>query len=159
MSLSSLYTYTRAIVAKFPNAFDIDEILKQGNRLKDTNHYVQRQMPQQVTERKNVVLPAYKSSRQDKSANTRLVNDKLFVNRKYQSQYQAPKLPALNIDEVIDTDLADITLSDDISDAGSVFTSYAAEITDMKSVGTAVNRVLLKPRVSSSTHDLYISLH
>ena len=85
----------------------------------------------------------------------RIINDKLFVNGKYQSQHQAPKLPALNMDEVIDTDLPDITVSDDISDADSVFTSYAAEVTDMKSVGTAVNWVLLKPRVSSSTHMIY----
>lgn len=51
---------TRAILAKFPNANDIDTILKHTNRLRETKHFVQRQLPPSINERKQFALVEYK---------------------------------------------------------------------------------------------------
>ena len=148
--------YARSIVAKFPNALELDQVLKHSNRLRGTRHYVQRQMPPDVIERKNFAIDEFKAKRQDPQNNAKLVNEKLFIRGKLQTQYQAHALSALTVDEhSSDHEPPNITESDVILDSGSVFQSYAATVTTLNDVSAVMNNVLQKPGISSANHVVY----
>ncbi|KAK2141414.1 hypothetical protein LSH36_1105g00058 [Paralvinella palmiformis] len=55
----------RPILAKFPNVNELQTVPKHTNRLRGTKHFVQRQMPPDVTERKNFALDEFKVERGD----------------------------------------------------------------------------------------------
>jgi hypothetical protein len=87
----------RPILAKFLNVHELQTVLKHTNRLRGTKHFVQRQIPPDVTERKNLALDEFKAKRGDVQNKARLVNEKLFIKGKLQTKYQAPKPPTVTV--------------------------------------------------------------
>jgi len=145
--------HTRSIIAKFPIAIELSTVLRHGNRLRDTRHYVHRQLPPAVTERKNFALDEFKEKKRDVANNAKLINEKLFIKGKYQSKYQSRTLPGLKMDR--SDGEPDISTSNDISDSGSIFTSYTAMSANLDDANDVVNAVIQKPGVSAASHVMY----
>ncbi len=91
MAPTYLEAWPLPILAKIPNATDLHMVLKHTDRLRGTKHFVQRQLPQDVNERKNFALPHFKAKRTDSRNKARLINDKLYIKDKLQTQFQSPK--------------------------------------------------------------------
>ena len=83
---------SRPILAKLPVASDIDAIMRNTMRLRDTNHFISRQMTARQRERKQFVLPKFASLKQDRSTKARLSGKRLYVNGSLQTQYLPPTL-------------------------------------------------------------------
>ena len=144
----------RPILVKIPNASELNLVFKHaGKYLKGTNHKVYRQTPPAVSERKNFALPLFKEKRQNPDNRAKLVNDKLFIKGQYQAQYKEQALPVLSINrpEII----PEISVSNDITDSGSVFRSYSAMATNLHEVKEVIDTLLLRPEVVSATHLMY----
>ena len=144
---------TRSILAKIPNANDLDKILKHTNRLKDTKHFVQKQLPPSLNERKQFAIAEFKEKRGDENNKARMVNEKLYIKGKLQTKYQPPELPVRDMSSP--TDDIEITEGSSIDDSGSTFKGYAASATCPEDVTAALHRVIQLPGVATATHLIY----
>jgi hypothetical protein len=144
----------RPILVKIPNASELNLVFKHaGKHLKATNHKVYRQTPPAISERKNFALPVFKEKRQDPDNRAKLVNDKLFLKGKYQAQFKEQVLPAVSINRP--KVAPEISVSNHITDTGSVFTSYSAMATNLHEVREVIDTLLQRPEVVSTTHLMY----
>jgi len=141
-------------LATIPNALELNLVFKHaGQYLKATSHKVYRQIPPAISERKNFALPIFKEKRQDPDNRAKLVNDKLFLKGKYQAQYKEQALPPVSINRPKVT--PEISTSDDVRDAGSVFRSYSAMATNLHEVRDVIDTLLQRSEVASATHLMY----
>ena len=143
---------SRPILAQFPIADERDTIMKHANRLRDTNHYISRQLPPELKERNQFVYPAYKDAKSDSNANARLVNGRLYMHGREQVQYSSPQLPVVPDPEPSTRSLV-IGRSDEKQDEGSVFIGYASKISNIHDV-SAVKQELIKttPQIATANH-------
>jgi len=70
---------SRQIIATFPVADELHMVLRHSNRLRDTKHYINRQVPAEIRERNQYALPEFKQKRQNPANKVRLANGKLYV--------------------------------------------------------------------------------
>lgn len=143
---------SRPILAQFPIADERDTIMKHANRLRDTNHYISRQLPPELKERNQFAYPAYKDAKSDSNANARLVNGRLYMHGREQVQYSSPQLPVVPDPEPSTRSLV-IGRSDEKQDEGSVFIGYASKISNIHDV-SAVKQELIKttPQIATANH-------
>jgi hypothetical protein len=129
----------RSILAKFPIAQELDLVMKHTTRLANTKHYVQRQIPPELRERRQFALPTYLGKKSDSSNKARLHNDKLYLRGSLQTQFLPPALPQ----SALDDQQPDIGKSPEhITDCGHTFSGYCAPVTSLDDVSSAVNNVI-----------------
>jgi hypothetical protein len=142
--------FARPILAKFPVAEELSQVLRHTNRLRDTRHSVIRQIPPSMNERKQFAYEEFKAKKVDPRNKARLSNDKLFIKGKIQCQFQRPVLP-----ESSSLEAPLIAEGPEISEKGSIFKGYAASIASMEELRACLDAVLIKPGVASSSHMIY----
>ncbi len=140
---------TRAILAQFPVSSQLGMVLKHTNRLRGTRHYVNKQTPQPVKERQQFSMDAFKENR----GSARLVNDKLYIDGRLQTQFQEVSLPYS--DHVVPIDAASVPVGNVIQDAGSLFKGYALPANTLVEVKKCMNLILQLPHVTNSSHIIY----
>ena len=144
----------RAILAKFPIAVQLDEILKHGNRLRDTRHGVSRQTPPSITERNQFAMETYKDKRSDANNKARLNNGKLFIKGKLQTQFLEPTLPDPEPLGNDDDGTAPVE-SAKVKDSGSIFQGFAIKAKTLSDVTSGLQKVLTLPDASAASHLIY----
>ena len=119
---------------KFPICDELNMVLNHTNRLKNTRHYLNCQVPAEIRERNQYALPEFKAKRQNPANKARLINGRLFVKGRLQSRFLTPTLPE------VDDDVPEFTVteSESISDTGSTFKGYAAAITSLDDISAAL---------------------
>ena len=142
---------SRQIIAKFPICDELNMVLNHTNRLKNTRHYLNRQVPAEIRERNQYALPEFKAKRQNPANKARLINGRLFVKGRLQSRFLTPTLPE------VDDDVPEFTVteSESISDTGSTFKGYAAAITSLDDISAALEQSIQLDGVASATHRIY----
>ena len=142
---------SRPIVAKCASSFVKDLILRHGRNLKGTNFGVSEQLPQEVNERRNFLMPKFKEA---KKANipTKWSGDKLFVNG---IMYTQPKdktdfVNALPSDTAIGVKHTDIH-----QEKGSSFQAHLIKIEDKSQVIPALHKLYGNHNVAKATHNAY----
>ena len=145
---------TRQIIAKFPVAHEMDQILKQANRLRDTHHFINRQLPAAVRERNQYALPEYRQKRQTPANKAKLINGKLYVKGQLQTRFLPPCLPTVDITR---DDVPQFTITDDnpIQDSGSTFIGYASEVSNVEDVAVVLDQHLQLGGVATASHRMY----
>ena len=83
----------RSVLAKFPIASESDLVMKHANRLTNTKHYVQKQIPPELRERRQFAMPTYLAKKSDPANRAHMKNEKLFVKGSLQAQFLKPILP------------------------------------------------------------------
>ena len=163
------YGKTRPILAQFPIASEIEMIMKNSNRLRNTNHFISRQMPPEIKERHQFVYPTYKEAKTDANSNAHMYNGRLYLQGKEQIQYSPPVLPVLPYlsadperDDTSDDTSDHVVLgsSDEIQEGGSDFTGYAARISSLADITSVKQHLIMStqhlimstPRVASASH-------
>lgn len=109
-------TTHRQILVKLPIADQLSQVMSKVNRMQGTNHSLIKQLPAERRERKQFVLPHFKSARStDQQA--RLVDDRLYICGQIQKQFQPPVIP----DHVSDVSAVDLQVktSRKLDDSGS----------------------------------------
>ena len=141
---------TRPMIARIPNSEDRATIFKNAYRLKDTKHYISQQMPPSRAERRQFAMAEYKDKKTDDQNRASLVQDKLYVKGKLQTQFTKSALPESNTPpSKLELDVKE---SRDIKDGGSVFRGYFADATDMHDVSNIKQFLICKPEVASASH-------
>ena len=87
----------------------------------------------------------------DISSRARFSKDKLYVKGNLQTQFVEPILPHVDPNEVL-MDTCTIAESDPVSDAGSEFKGYAANVASLHDVSLARQQLLLRDGVANATH-------
>ena len=144
--------YPRSVVAKFPVATELTHVMKQTGRLKDTRHFINRQIPAALRERNQFAMDEFNDKRKDPGNRARLIGGKLFLKGKPQQKYLPPRIAAVDPEYECTTD---ISSSDPISDSGSKFQGYAADADNEQDVAAILDQSLLLPGVASATHRIY----
>ena len=88
---------SRSIIAKFPISSEIDIILRNASRLRDTKHHINKQIPANIRERNQFALPEYQEKRANPSNKARLSNGKLYVKGRVETKYLPAKLPVATV--------------------------------------------------------------
>jgi len=83
----------RGEVVEMPGCTQCGEVVAMPNRLRGTRHYISSQMPPSKSERKQFVMPLYKSMKADPANQAKIQQEKLIVKGKVQSQFLSPILP------------------------------------------------------------------
>ena len=86
---------SRQIIATFPVADEL-HMVRPSNRLRETKHYINRQVPAEIRERNQYVLPEFKQKRQNPGNEAHLANGKLYVKGRLQSKFLSLTLPCVN---------------------------------------------------------------
>lgn len=144
---------SRAIIARIPDSDQRSLVFRNANRLKDTRHFISQQIPPSKAERKQLVLPEFKTLKTDSRNKAVLYQDKLFVKNKLQTQFLSATLPDTPATDVPPTTIAE---SRKKTDSGSVFRGYSAKVSTVTEVA-AVKQFLVtnKPDVTKATHVIY----
>ena len=142
---------SRPILAKIPVASEIDAIMRNTNRLRDTKHFISRQMTAKQRERKQFVLPKYTSLKGDRENKASLSGDRLYVNGSLQTQYLPPILP--NPSESCDIEIAECGSA--IIDSGSTFYGYAVSASSLNDISDVIDSLKHRPAVASASHLIY----
>ena len=144
----------RSILATFAVASEISMVMANANRLKNTTHYLNRQIPAAMRERNQHAMSEFKEKRQNQANGARLINGKLYVKGCLQIKYLPPVLPTV---DATDDDLPDITIaeSDQITDSGSIFKGHAAVVKNPDDCAAPKSSTLLMPRshIHRAPHD------
>ena len=145
---------SRQILAQFPISSEFQLVMKHSNRLRDTKHFLNKQLPPEQRERLQFVQPIYKVKKQQPHTKTKLVNDRLYINDKLQDKYLAPSLPVIDNGIVINSDHT-VAESEPVSDKGSTFTGYASTVQSSEDVSTVLSQLGSDPAVAARTHRIY----
>lgn len=84
---------------------------------------------------------------------SRLVNDRLYVQGKLQTQFQKGILP--KTDKLPDIDVASVAVGTAITDSGSTFKGYAMPAANLEQVKECLNMILQIQEVSAANHVIY----
>ena len=141
----------RPIIANFPIDRELEAIMKHTNRLRDTRHFIAKQLTAKQRERKQFVLPVYQDLKGNPDNQAKLVGDKLFVKGNLQTKYLAPKLPTAK-GTVTSTILV---AGDTVEDAGSTFHGYAASVKSTQDVSDVLNKANNNPTLAAANHLIY----
>jgi hypothetical protein len=144
--------YPRSIVAQFPVANELGHIMKQTGRLKNTRHYINRQIPAVLRERNQFAIEEYNEKRTNPGNKARLVGGKLYVKGKIQHKYLPPRIPEVDPDYECTTN---ICTSDPVTDSGSIFLGYAADVQNEQDIAAVLEQSLELAGVASATHRIY----
>ena len=145
---------SRQIIATFPVADELHMVLRHSNRLRETKHYINRQVPAEIRERNQYALPEFKQKRQNPANKAHLANGKLYVKGRLQSKFLTPTLPRVDsADENIPN--FTIAIGDKITDGGSTFTGYAADVTNLEDVSVVLEQSLKLDGIAAATHRIY----
>lgn len=142
--------FIRPIIAKFPIADEMDRVMRNTNRLRNTRHFIKRQLTPNQREREQFMLPMYKSIRSS-GGRARISKGKLVVNGQVQTQFMPPCLP--NVDDVHIPDPPITT--DSITDSGSHFDGYAAHVKSLSEVSAVLTSLKLQPAAARADHLIY----
>ena len=147
-------TFIRSVIVKLPFAMDRDLVMSRANRLRDTRHYISKQLTAKQRERKQFALPVYKELKSDPENKAKLVDDKLYVKGIVQAKLAQPRAINLQIDP---DDLPDIEIvkGTSITDGGSTFHGFAASVTSVKEVRQAVALTKTNTTVAAANHCIY----
>ena len=151
----------RSIIAQFPYASEHHAVLKNAARLKDTRHYIKQQITAYDRERQQFAMGEYKDLKKVATNKVKLQQGKLVLNGKVQTQYlpDVLPLPALVDEEECgddpEEDVYPIVRGDHVTDGGSTFTGYAADITGIQDLSNVIDRLLLQDGVAEATHRMY----
>ena len=146
---------TRPIIAKFPFANQLQNVLQHtkmldaSNRRQNTRHYVTRQTPAGINERKQLALPTFKDLKENPDNNARLVKDKLYVKGALQTQFVEATLPDVKPNDVLEYPIEE---SDPVSDSGSTFQGYATRVSSLRDISIARQQLLLRDGVATANH-------
>ena len=141
------------MIARIPDSLARTAIFNNVSRFRDTQHYIQQQMPPSQSERRQFALTDFKSLKTDPKNKAILTQGKLFVKNKLHTQYSRPLLPDQRPTDVPPTP---ITESKERKDSGSVFKGYCAKVTDVQDVAqTKSYLVSNKPEVTKASHVIY----
>ena len=146
--------YPRSIIAKFPIAKEIELVMRHANRLRDTNHRISKQIPASVRERTQFAWSDFKDKKKNPANNARLDNGKMYVKGRLQQQYLPPVLPAISTDDE-DIPTFNIAASNPITEKGSTFTGYAAEVKSMDDVSVVLDQTLMIDGAADANHRIY----
>ena len=144
----------RSIIARIPNGRHRSIVFNNASRLRGTSHYITNQIPPSQQERRQFVLPEFKSRKADKNNKAVLKQDRLFVRNKLQTQFLPPSLPVISVrpDEASPT----IAESSVRKDGGSAFKGYCAGVTSLNDVAAVRQHLITdKPDVAKATHVIY----
>ena len=141
---------TRPIIVKVPVAKERDLIMKNTIRLRNTRHFITTQLTTKQRERKDFVLPVFKALKANDET-VKLRNDKLYVKGDLQHKYLKPILPSpTNQDPSLE-----LTKGGQISDKGSVFSGFVANVTSLQAVSDVINLARNSPQMAAATHLIY----
>ena len=149
--------YKRPIIAKFPFANQLQLVLDNANRLDATNrrlqtsHFITRQMPASMIERKKHALPTFTELKKDPNNKAYLARSKLFLKGKLQTQFTEPVLPYPTISSDSASDCV-ITESEPTTEGGSSFKGYAANVNSLQDVSMIRTILSLKEDVAIANH-------
>ncbi len=145
---------TRAAIAKLPVAKDRELVMSRVGRLKNTQHFITKQLTPKQRERKQLSLRVYKDLKGDPNNNAKLIDDKLYVKGDIQTKLLQPA----TIREVLDPENPpSVTLvkGTSITDSGSKFSGYAATVTTQHEVKDAIILAKHIPSLAAATHLMY----
>ena len=145
-------SFPRAIVAKFPIASELQYVLQQTRRLKNTGHFITKQMPASTRERHQFALTEFLDKRKSPANKARLVSGKLYVKGKLQNKYLPPHLRK-DPDHEVPANI--IETSDSITDSGSIFQGYAAKVSNDSDVAVTLEQSLELDGVATATHRVF----
>ena len=146
--------YTRAAIVKIPVAKDRELVMSRVGRLKNTQHFIAKQLTPKQRERKQLSIRVYKELKGDPNNNVKLIDDKLYLNGDVQTMLLQPA----TIREVFDpNDPPTVTLlkGTSITDGGSTFSGYAAKVKTQHEVRDAVMLAKHNPALAAATHLMY----
>jgi hypothetical protein len=146
--------YSRSIIAKFPVANEREAVMKNANRLKDTDHRISKQIPASVRERTQFAWSDFKDKKKNPANKARLDNGKMYVKGRLQQQYLPPLLPVIPPDDN-DVPEFNISASKSITDKGSTSTGYVAKVTCIDDVSAVLDQALLVEGVAEATHRIF----
>ena len=140
----------RPIIANFPIASELEIIMRRTNRLRDTRHFITKQLTAKQRERKQFALPVYRDLKINPDNQTKLVGDKLFVKGKLQTKYLAPKLPTAK-----DNASLKLVQGDTVTDSGSTFHGYVASVKSTQDVSDVLAMANSNPTLAAANHLMY----
>ena len=143
----------RAIVAKFPIASELHGVLQQTGRLKNTGHFITKQMPASTRERHQFALNEYMDKRKSPANKARLTGGKLYMKGKLQNKYLPPDV-SVDPNYEAQTDIS-IEASDPVTDSGSIFQGYAAKVSNDPDVASTLEQSLELDGVATATHRIF----
>jgi len=117
-----------------------------------------RQVPAEITERNQYALPEFNQKRQNPANKAHLTNGKLYVKGRLQYKFLTPTLP--HVDSA-DENIPNFTIAtrDKITDGGSTFTGYAADVTKLEDVSVVLEQSLKLDGIAAATHRIYAYWH
>ena len=142
--------HTRPILVKFLHDSDIQIIMSNVSRLRETQHFITRQLPPSHKERKDFVLPFFKTLRSNADNKAQLVGDKLYVKGKLQQQLLSPVIPDIDPSSEIT-----ISESEEVTDNGSIFKGYAACVSSIDEVAKVISTLKAKPSIAEADHFMF----
>lgn len=141
----------RPILAKFPIAMELDTILNNAKRLKNTKHFINRQTTPKTREREQFVQSQLKAMKsKDSSIKAKVSKGRLIVNGQVQTKYLPPSLPE-DCTNVTNPPLP----SDIIHDSGNHFTGYAVPASTLKEVSGVMRSLRQQPNIAGASHIVY----
>lgn len=143
---------SRQIIARFPVASEFKAVMDETSRLKNTNHFICRQMPIELRERQDFALPVYKEKKKNKKNNAKMVSEKHFLNGQLQHQFLPAKLPETR---KLPAEMITVEDSSTKKDSGSTFIGYAANATLLADVRDARNKLLMDDRMLGVSDLMY----
>jgi hypothetical protein len=141
----------RPIIANFPIASEQEIIMRRTNRLRDTRHFITKQLTAKQRERKQFVLPVYRDLKVNPENQTKLLDDKLFVKGKLQTKYLAPTLPTA---KGTNTSLK-LVQGDTVNDLGSTFHGYVASVKSTQDVSDVLDMANNNTTLAAANHLMY----
>ena len=143
----------RPILAKFPIANQLANVMKFTNRLKGTRSYVVKQMPQAMNERKQFALEEFKEKTNQVQFNAKMINEKLFIKGKERTNYRRPSFH--DVIARANENSEDVASSNIAEESGNSFRAFVASVTSMEEVKAARDKILEIPEVTKATHAIY----
>jgi hypothetical protein len=141
----------RSVIAKFPVAKERELVMSKTNRLRDTGHYINKQLTAKQRERKRFVLPTFKDLKVKPDNEARLLDDKLFVKGKLQTKFLPPVIPP----PTMHNPTLKLQKGGTISDSGSTFHGYAVRVRSIQDVSDALHIARSILELASANHLVY----
>ena len=141
----------RPIVAKCLSSNTKDIILRHARNLKGTTFGISEQLPQEVNERRNHLMPKLKEA---KKANipTKWNVDKLYVNG---VMYAQPKDQTEFVNAPPSDTAIDIRHTDIEQEKGSSFQAHIIKLEDKAQVIPTLHKLYTNQNVAKATHNMY----
>ena len=138
---------SRSIIACIPTSKDQISIMKNTNRLRDTQHFISKQLAPELKERKDFALPEFIGKKRS-GQQVKLVNEKLYVDGKLQTKYIAPPSPPV----CTGSTETNLYTSSTREDSGSVFQGVAANLSSPADAPLTLASAMRHPSIARATH-------